>query len=173
MTECIVSKIVVGPKYYSRMRSEEHKCLEFGVSWEDGDFTTEPIHNLIDLELETVTEQLIPILRQYLEVVKHYPGTRRKCWLCDCKCSKGESLCWHHCQADKALWLPAFLAKSGTEDAKPERFPNPWALNTSPRPDQIKKVDTDDPPGAPEKPRRTVSADWSTLPSWEQAANSF
>jgi len=91
------------------MRSKSSKCLEFVVGWADGDCTTEPISNLIDFETEEVTEQLIPVLRQYLEVVKRYPSTMRKCWLCDCKCGKGASLCRTHAAATKTAWLIPFL----------------------------------------------------------------
>jgi len=89
------------------MRSKEYRCLEFVVGWKDGDCTTEPIHNLIDFDTQEVTEQLIPILRQYMEVVKRYPSTQRKCWLCDRKCNKGGNVCY--VCAGHAPWLVPYL----------------------------------------------------------------
>ena len=104
MSTATVSKVTVGPKHYSRMRSQEHKCLEFVVKWQDGDVTTEPIYHLIDVDTEEVNEKLIPILAQYLEVVRVYPCTPRKCWFCNTKCCKGKSLCSGHDSIGKK-WL--------------------------------------------------------------------
>ena len=106
-TYCNVSYINVKSGDKSRVRSLKNKCLEFVVTWEDEDITTEPISNLIDFELQNVNIFLIPYLSEYIANVKVYPNIKRRCWFCNRQVTKGESLCHVH-QANEG-WIIDFV----------------------------------------------------------------
>ena len=94
--EDIPIKIICRPTWNSKMRSKEFGCLEFGVVWKNGGFTTEPIWNLIDIDDKSVNEKILPILRFYNETTKNYPTIKRQCWFCKRYCIKGKDICCSH-----------------------------------------------------------------------------
>ncbi len=93
--EYVVKNIVSDPGKYSKKRSETG-CLEYIVAWEVSEPTVEPIWNLICSESQTVNAELVPILKYYMTVTDKYPNSRRQCWLCNTKCTKGSNLCTKH-----------------------------------------------------------------------------
>jgi hypothetical protein len=95
-TEDIPIRITCHPKWNSKMRSKELGCLEFGVTWREGDHTIEPIWNLIDISDKSVNEKLYPLLNFYHSNTLAYPNTKRQCWFCKRLCNKGKDICYVH-----------------------------------------------------------------------------
>jgi hypothetical protein len=112
-------KIVTYPKNKSRMRSKTLRCLEFGVLWEDGDFTEEPITNLVDFTTKEVNVLVAPFLEQYAATTKRYPSCRRMCWFCPKYCARGDNFCTEH--AKTCSWITE-------EDKSPDPTVLVWAL---------------------------------------------
>ena len=111
--ECVVHFIT--DNMGKQMRSNLG-CLQFNIFWKDsdapvwkgwGESTIEPIWNVIDIENKEITEQLIPILKNYYIRTQKYPRTRRCCWFCREFTETGSCLCGY-CENDFA-WVTEMI----------------------------------------------------------------